>query len=486
LLLPYINPLEVTSIVYNWLHKNQIEILRKIFINVIEWKPVFHHISHVWSAYMFTDPQENDLIVSIDGGGDLEDYFHIYHFMNGEVNELKEIKVNLGKAYRVLGILSPELNKNQSNGYQMDLALSGKKMSLLSFGTVVDEYKKPLEEFYYDFMLNYDEINDSIDLNLSILLSKIGFANEKFLNQETSRDLMATSQYVFEKIIQKYLYPFLLEQKYKRVIMVGGCALNVTMNSKIIRDFNIEVFTPPCPNDCGISLGAAKIYNPKLKLLKTPFTFFPPSGNEMLAIFEKTYFSKFVTLDELALIIANGAIVGTMIGSLEIGPRALGNRSYLANPLILGMKNKMNSDRIKNREFWRPVAPIVALEKLDIYFDTKNPSPYMTFAPFVKKEYTSLLKEITHIDGTARVQTVSKESGWIYNLIKAFGKISGVEMLMNTSFNQKGHPLINDFYEAFNIFKDSDLDCIVISEKEPNKNDKVKIFIKNNLDLDGK
>ncbi len=481
LALPHVDPKEVSSVVYNWTNNEQLDELRKIFPTATEWKPVLHHISHVWSAYMFTEPRENDLIASIDGGGDLEDYFHIYSFKNGGVHELLEAKVNLGKAYRVLGLLSPELYKNQSKGYQMDHALSGKKMSLLSYGTVREEYRKPMEDFYNNFMLEYDEKNDSVEKNLSTLLSKIGHGSEKFLDKDTARDVLATSQDVFEKIIERHLYPFLGEKKYQRVIMVGGCALNVTMNSKIESDFKIEVFTPPCPNDCGISLGAAKISNPNLKILEGPFTNIAPSGKEALAQFETEFQSKDVTLDELASILNKGAIIATMVGPLEIGPRALGNRSYLANPLVSGMKDRLNSPNIKDREYWRPVAPIVTIEKLSEYFDSQNPSPYMTFAPKVKSEYLSLFKEVVHIDGSARAQTVSKESGWIYNLTKAVGRLSGVEMIMNTSFNKRGHPLINDYGEALNVFKESDLDGIVISEKEPSEGERVRLFMKKPL-----
>lgn len=481
LALPHIDPQEVSSVVYNWTNDEQLGALKEIFPKAKEWKPVFHHISHVWSAYMFTEPRENDLIASIDGGGDLDDYFRIYSYRNGGVHELLEAKVNLGKAYRVLGLLSPELYKNQSKGYQMDHALSGKKMSLLSYGAVTEEYRKPLEDFYNDFMLDYDEKNDSVEKNLSLLLAKIGHGHEKFLDQDTARDVLATSQDVFEKIIEKHLYPFLDTGKYQRMIMVGGCALNVTMNTKIETDHKIEVFTPPCPNDCGISLGGAKISNPNLRILDNPFTNIAPTGKEALSKFETEFVSKEVTLDELATILNKGAVIATMIGPLEIGPRALGNRSYLANPLFSGMKDRLNSPSIKDREYWRPVAPIITIEKLPEYFDSVNPSPYMTFAPKVKQEYINLFKEVVHVDGSARAQTVTKESGWIYDLTKAVGKLNGIEMVMNTSFNRRGHPLINDYSEALSVFKESDLDGIVISENEPAKGERVRLFMKKPL-----
>lgn len=360
----------------------------------------------------------------------------------------------------------------------MDLPLSGKKMSLLALGQVKDVFKKAIREFYYDFMLYYNENTDSVSKNFRLLLDKIGFKGKNFLDKNTARDVLATSQNIFEETIQRYVYPFIEEKRYNRVIMVGGCALNITMNSKIESDFDIRVFTPPCPNDCGISLGATKLYNPKLSMLKSPFTNIKPIGEKALHKLRKDFYHKIISIDELAELLKKGLIVGTMIGPLEIGPRALGNRSYLASPLIHGMKNKINSPTIKNREFWRPVAAVITIDKLSEYFDTNNPSPYMTFAPKTRRNYLSLFREVTHVDGSSRVQTVTGEDGWIYHLLKSFGKLTGIEMLMNTSFNKKGHPLINDYKEAYRIFKESGLDAIVIDESTTIKESKLELFLK--------
>lgn len=477
-LLPYINPREVSSVIYNWANDQQIAVLKRLFSHSTKWINVTHHISHVWSAYMFTEPREGDLVVSIDGGGDRDDYFHIYRFFRGSIHELLEVKVNLGKAYRVLGLLSPELYKDRADGYKMDRALSGKKMSLLSYGTVKEEYKKPLENFYYNFNIDYNKESDSIEMNMCKFLTEIGFHDEKFLEKEVARDVLATSQYVFEKIIQRYLYPFINDGVYKRVVMVGGCALNVTMNSKIESDFKIEVFVPPCPNDCGISIGAAKVVHPDLKTLTCPFTEILPVTKEALLQFEMEFVRKEVDIKEIANLLNEGKILATMVGSLEIGPRALGNRSYLASPFVAGMKARLNSPQLKDREDWRPIAPIITKEKLEEYFETTNSSPYMTFAPKVRTQHKSILREVVHIDGTARVQTVSKGSSWIYDLLKAFGLLSGVEILANTSFNKKGRPLMNDYFEALQIFREADIDGVLIHPHDPKENEKITLFVK--------
>lgn len=474
--LPYIDVASIDKVLTCWVTPEQIEVLKQIF-DKAEFSTEHHHKAHVYSAYMFTEPRADDLVLSIDGGGDLEDYFHIYEFTDGKLSELKEIKINLGKAYRIIGLLSPELYKRQSEGYQMSHALSGKKMSLQSYGKVRKEYLKPIENYYRNFMAEYDEEKDDVTLNLSTLLSAIGHGDEKFLDQATSRDVLATSQYVFEQLVKEHVIPYIQSGKYKRLVVVGGCALNVKLNSLLNDDYGIDVFTPPCANDGGISLGLAKIANPDVAILPTPFIKTSIKNPQIVDQLKKNFTQKEVTLKELAAYLADGKVIATIVGDIEIGPRALGQRSYLASPLIEGMKDKLNAPSMKDRELWRPVAPIVPLDKLEEYFDSSLPSPYMTFAPQVKKNYRKLLKEVLHIDGSARVQTVTSDN-WVFDLLKEFGKITGAEILMNTSFNEKGHPLINDLEEAYRIFAESDLDGVIFSTENPTKDSRLQLFLK--------
>lgn len=474
---PYIIGFEIDTIIGCWLTDGQKDGLIDIFGENIRFENVNHHISHVNSAYVFTDARNDDLILSIDGGGDLDDYFYIYERNGDEFKLLKEVKVNLGKAYRIIGLLSPELYKHQDKGYMMDHALSGKKMSLQSYGNIVSDYMQPVRDYYYNFMDEYDEANDDVTKNLSVLLSKIGHGDKKFLDALTARDILATSQYVFEQIVTEYLYPFLKSQKYRRLVVVGGCALNVKLTSMINDQLGIEIFTPPCANDGGISLGAAKIHNPTLKKLESPFIKTSIKNKDHVNQFKSNYTHKQCSLAEIAKMLAGGKTIATVVGDIEIGPRALGNRSYLASPLIKGMKNKLNSKNMKDREIWRPVAPIVTSDKLTEYFDTNLASPYMTFAPQIKQDKRELLKEIMHIDGSARVQTVEKDN-WVYHLIKEFGKITGTEVIMNTSFNSRGCPLINDLSEAFDIFVNSELDAIVIDFDQPSHESKLMVYFK--------
>lgn len=464
-ILKRVEPETIDTLVFNWLDNLRLNVLRDVFPNVKRVMSVRHHLSHAWSAYMFTEAGYHDLIASIDGGGDENDYFRIYTMVNSEITELSNIPVNLGKPYRLIGLLSPELYLDRSKGYRTDLALSGKKMSLAALGRIRKEFVESVRNFYLNFMKEYDEQKDSADLNFKKLLQGLGFPNQQFLDHETARDVLATSQHVFEELLKQYLYPYIKTKQYERVIMVGGCGLNVTMNSKIVNECGVEVFVPPCPNDCGISLGAIKQVYPNIPVLKTPFSYNFPEDSSEISCARKEFYSKKIAISEVAKKLFSGEIIGTIVGPLEIGPRALGNRSYLANPFFPGMKDRINSPRIKNRECWRPVAPIVTLDSMQTYFEGNQRSDYMTFAPLVKPEFKSLLREITHVDGSARIQTVSSSDGWVYALMKEFGKLTGHEVLMNTSFNIKGNPLINSYEDAFSILRTSDLDAVLTQDE---------------------
>lgn len=450
--MPFLKKYKISTIALCWATPTQVRVLKRLFPKVLDWRYTHHHIAHAWSAYLFTKPEENDLIVSYDGGGDLEDYFKVFSYKFGKITLLLDAKINLGKPYRLLGLLSPELYRDRDKGYVLNLPLSGKKMALAALGKVNKDYIPPLNKFYENFELV------PLEEGFRLLLDELGFKGKKFLPKSEARDMLATSQFILESNFKKYVYPFLKGGAYKRLILVGGCALNVTMNSKVYKDFKIPVFIPPCPNDCGISLGMQKMLYPSMNRLKSPFFNIPPSDPGFMQSVKAGIRSKSISVKQFAKSLATGRIIGTLTGPLEIGPRALGNRSYLASPLIKGMKNRVNM--LKGREYWRPVAPIVLSEDLNKYFESSPESPYMSFAPKIKKNYKALLREIAHYDGSARIQTVDKNDGGVYKLLKEFKRVTGVGVLMNTSFNKKGEPLINDFRDAFEILKTTNLDGV--------------------------
>jgi len=167
-------------------------------------------------------------------------------------------------------------------------------------------------------------------------------------------------------------------------------------------------------------------------------------------------------LSRVASFIKQDKIVGWFQGRMEFGPRALGNRSILANAANPDMKDILN-EKVKLREGFRPFAPSVLLDKEDEYFDLGHESPYMLLVGHTREEKRRILPSVTHVDGTARIQTVSRESNPLYyDLIKEFEKQTGVAVIINTSFNIRGEPIVCTPQDAYNCFKNTDIDYLVM------------------------
>lgn len=162
--------------------------------------------------------------------------------------------------------------------------------------------------------------------------------------------------------------------------------------------------------------------------------------------------------------LARGKIVGVVRGNSEHGPRALGNRSILCNPAFPSMKDILNA-KVKNREWYRPFAPVCRLEDASKYFDMNWETRWMSFCPTVKPEWRDKLVSITHVDGTARVQTVTREQNpWLYDLLTEFEKKTGIGVLLNTSFNVNGKPILSRYSDALLVYDKTELDCLVLSD----------------------
>jgi carbamoyltransferase len=162
--------------------------------------------------------------------------------------------------------------------------------------------------------------------------------------------------------------------------------------------------------------------------------------------------------------INEGKIIGVVQGCSEHGPRALGHRSIICNPSIPEMKDILNH-KVKHREWYRPFAPVVRLEDVSKYFEWDKESRWMSFCPLVKEEWREKLPAITHVDGTARVQTVTKEQNeWLYNLLTEFNELTGIGVLLNTSFNVNGKPILSTYKDAFEIYNKTELDCLLLED----------------------
>lgn len=283
-------------------------------------------------------------------------------------------------------------------------------------------------------------------------------------------DLAAAIQKRYEEVLFEILNSLNYISNETNLCLSGGCAYNGTANGKIIDKTHFEhLWIPAAPSDAGSSIGACINYMVKEKNFKgkvSPNPFIGPmfSYDDIVKSIGKRKHLKFKSELTLRTYVAKklneGKVVGWFQGHCEFGSRALGNRSILANPTIDGMKDKINKV-IKKREGFRPFAPMVVKDKQHIYFDMVDDIPYMNQVVKVKKEYRDILKAVTHVDGSARVQTVQKNTE-MDRLLLEFEKISGHPILLNTSFNVKDKTMVLSPKDAIDTFYDTEMDILII------------------------
>jgi carbamoyltransferase len=246
--------------------------------------------------------------------------------------------------------------------------------------------------------------------------------------------------------------------------MTGGCALNVLVNEKVKCLYDRPLYVPPNPHDGSLSLGHMFLYRKPTERVNITYSGLPLLGSRAgLNFFVTKYKAKKVNKKEIAQLIKDGKILGLVYGDSEVGPRALGNRSIVCDPNIADMKDILNS-KVKFREWYRPFAPFCKKEEAHKYFETRNFDnlEYMSYAPMVKVD---TLPSITHVDGSARLQTVTEESHpHFYELLTEFGKISETNVLLNTSFNIRGYPILSTIEDALYALNKTDMDYVVIED----------------------
>lgn len=264
----------------------------------------------------------------------------------------------------------------------------------------------------------------------------------------------------------------------KNLTMSGGVALNCVGNGYVAREAGYEnVWVQPAAGDDGIAIGCA--YYGYLEILKKPRTFIMEHAflgrahtdveveatlGEGLIRFEVVKKKSDDICYEVAQLLADGNVLGWFQGASEFGPRALGNRSIIADPRTNEMKDKLNK-RVKHRQAFRPFAPIVLHERSDEIFEGEYESPYMLMAKNVRPEWRDRIAGVVHVDGTARVQTVTEATNArLYRLLKAFDEITGVPVLVNTSFNVKGEPIVETPGDAVACFLSTGIDYLAIND----------------------
>jgi len=298
-------------------------------------------------------------------------------------------------------------------------------------------------------------------------------------------DCAASVQRVLEDILVETARALHDETGLPDLCLGGGVALNGVANHRILQESGFErIFVPPAPGDAGCALGAAlyadRIHfgQPDRDFPDHPF-WGPVVEAGALASLAREDRLPVEELDVPSLIetvaqdLAQGRIVGWMDGALELGPRALGHRSILAAPHTVEVRDRLNRD-IKHREEFRPFAPVVAAEDADRYFELppggKRLARFMSGVFPVRQEWREKLAAITHVDGTARVQVLDQGMApRLYALLKAYGRLSGIPILLNTSFNLAGEPIVNRSVEGYLTFRRCGIDVLVAGEARVTK-----------------
>jgi carbamoyltransferase len=258
----------------------------------------------------------------------------------------------------------------------------------------------------------------------------------------------------------------------RNVCLAGGVALNSKANGKILISGLVDdLFVQPAAADDGVALGAALApylaNDGRVPLTRLRQMFWgPASSDEEIEKTLCTYKLRATKLDDPSStageMLADGKILGWFQGRMEFGPRALGGRSILADPRDPEMNAKVNN-AVKFREWWRPFAPALLASAAPEYLESAYDSPFMIFTSVVRPEKRDVIPSVTHVDGTARPQTVEPDANPLYyRMIQAFGERTGVPVVMNTSFNLRGEPIVCTPTDAIRTFFSSGMDALVI------------------------
>ena len=437
-----------------------------------------HHMSHAAHAF-FTSPFDKAAILTVDGVGEWT-------------------TASFGTAHDTTIKLTNDIRWPHSVGlfYSAFTYFLGFKVNEGEYKLMgLSAYGKPK---YYDLIMEnlVDVKNDgSIHLNMkyfSFTYDKV-MTNQKFSDlfgipprKEDSKaeqihyDIAASAQLVLEDILLKMVNHVHKKTGMTNLCFGGGVALNGVANYRILKDGPFEnIHIPPSPGDGGSAVGCAqylyychgknkRMMEDNVERIKNNIFVGPSHSNDEIKSFldinkiDYKFLETNSLLQTVAKLIVEGNVVGWYQGKMEWGPRALGNRSIIADPRNAKMKDILN-EKIKHRESFRPFAPCILEEYTSEYFDVDVPSPYMLLVAPVKKP--EKIPAVTHVDGTARLQTVSKDINLLfYNLITEFHKITGIPVLINTSMNVRGEPIVDTPEQAYNMIVKTDMDYIVMGD----------------------
>jgi carbamoyltransferase len=439
-----------------------------------------HHRSHLASAF-FASPFDESAILSIDGFGD----FTSTMIAKGKGNQIEVIDSVIYP--HSAGIFYTSLTQYLGFSHYGD---EYKVMGLAPYGEpkYTEELKKVIR-FTPDGLFELDtkyfkhakegvsmsweggdpSMESIFSSELEVLLGPARKGGEELTQKH--KDIATSVQRVTEELIFHILNSLQKRTGLKSVCIAGGVAQNSVANGKILENTKFEeVYIPPAGHDAGTAMGSALWLfnhiqkNDRLPAVYDAYTGYKTNDLEIEACLkdrdvEFTKYSDNELIDTVATELINGAVVGWFQGRAEFGPRALGHRSILVDPRRADAKELLNS-KIKRRESFRPFAPSILEEYVSEYFEKTDKVPFMEKVYPIKKEKHSEIPAVTHVDGTGRLQTVSKGDRY-HDLISKFHELSGTPILLNTSFNEN-EPIVNTPAEALDCYLRTQMDVLVL------------------------
>jgi len=467
--------------------------------NIEKLKFSEHHLSHSASAF-FSSPFKEASILTLDGVGE---------WTTSSVALGSENKIEIQKEMHFphsLGLLYSAFT------YYLGFRVNSgeyKVMGLAPYGDPI--YTKKIKDSILDlkedgsFILDQSYFNYATGLEMTskkfedLFEKKKRLASDKL--EQFHMDVAASIQKITEEIVIKICQIIHDEQKQDNLCLSGGVALNCVANGQILKNTSFKkIWVQPASGDAGNALGAALAYwhvglGEKREIkeedsMKGSYLG-PEYSNDQIekelkncnAVFRKYEKNEIINLTAKDL--SNSKSIGWFQGRMEFGPRALGNRSILADPRDKNMQEKLNL-KIKFRESFRPFAPVILEEYLSDYYEDNVSSPYMLLVNYLKKSRRynvdknelknkfgieklklerSEIPSVTHLDYSARVQTINEKNNKLfYDLLKEFNRLTGCPVLINTSFNIRGEPIVESVKDAFNCFMGTNLDILVCGD----------------------
>jgi len=431
-----------------------------------EFITVDHHLSHAAFSYL-TSPYQESAIVSIDGVGEWET-LTISKGNGTSIEKLYSINYpnSLGLFYSAMtSFLGFKPNEGEY-----------KVMGLAPYGRKNIYYHRLLKALSFDkqeifhcnseyFCWTYDNKVMFTEKLVDLLRIEPRFSNEPL--EQCHKDIAKAVQLIYEEVFNRVIFTAKQLTNSSNLCLGGGCAYNGVANSQAYKYFH-NIHIPFSPSDSGSCIGAV-LYHYKKRQNTTPFL--GPSDNvskELLDRFsDKISYKKCKyreLLSKTASLINSGKVVGWFQDQMEFGARALGNRSILASPIEPEMKSRINKV-IKKRESFRPFAPSCIEEKASEYFDIEEPVPFMNQVVQVRDKYKDKFPAITHVDNSARVQTVNRSfNRKYYDLLRELEKQNGYPMVLNTSFNFKDQTITLNCKMAIERFLDCDMDFLILND----------------------